>query len=313
MASLGDFDPSQTYDIYMAVEGLDTACTKCLAKGKDCFQHYNPQYSKCHYCFIGKKPCCCTWLQASNFRRYVWSRKDWPFGKEFPVSEAPTPHGTSGISNLTGSRQRNVARWTNVGVPIPVGGRPIYSSSEVPIPRINTEGVVKRIRRIADSPPDPDAEGSDDLDGEEVEVVPHSVGHQSSTSSSQPRSNRFHSHIIPSTPKPFQATLASIPTSLPPASPSHSHSRPALNQAVRQSPIQKPRNSPITTSQHPKPMACSSRRRDGFSPLQFLPLKYFKEEIVGLSGFPEKIQTWPMKTRKLWPGCSGEFIETVGR
>ncbi|MBW0552218.1 hypothetical protein O181_091933 [Austropuccinia psidii MF-1] len=57
---------------------------------------------------------------------------------------------------------RDVARWTNVGGPTPIGGRPIYSSSEVPISRINTEGVVKRIRQIADSPPDPDAEGSDE-------------------------------------------------------------------------------------------------------------------------------------------------------
>ncbi|MBW0473369.1 hypothetical protein O181_013084 [Austropuccinia psidii MF-1] len=55
---------------------------------------------------------------------------------------------------------------TNVGGPIPVGCRPIYSSSEVPISRINTEGILKRIRQIADSPPDPDAKGSDELDGE---------------------------------------------------------------------------------------------------------------------------------------------------
>ncbi|MBW0573861.1 hypothetical protein O181_113576 [Austropuccinia psidii MF-1] len=57
MASSGQFDPSQTYDGYRAVEILDPACTECLAKGKDCFQHYNPRSSKCHSCFIGKKPC----------------------------------------------------------------------------------------------------------------------------------------------------------------------------------------------------------------------------------------------------------------
>ncbi|MBW0571684.1 hypothetical protein O181_111399, partial [Austropuccinia psidii MF-1] len=90
MASSGHFNPSQTYDGYKAVEVLDPACTECLAK-------------------------------ASNVRRYLWSRKDGPFGKKFPVSEAPTPLGTSGISNLTGSRKRDVARWTNVGGPIPVG------------------------------------------------------------------------------------------------------------------------------------------------------------------------------------------------
>ncbi|MBW0487782.1 hypothetical protein O181_027497, partial [Austropuccinia psidii MF-1] len=203
--SSGNFDPSQTYDGYMAVE--------------------------CHYCFIGKRPCCHTAVPTSNVRRYLWSRKDGPFGNEFPVPEAPTTDGDSGYSHLTGSRQRDVTRWTNVGGPIPVGVRPIYSSSEVPISRINTGGVVKRIRRIADSPTGPDAEGSDELDGEEVIVVPHLADHQSSTSSSQPLSNRFQSQVIPSTPRTFQPALASIPTSLPPASPSPSHSRPSLNQA----------------------------------------------------------------------------------
>ncbi|MBW0550567.1 hypothetical protein O181_090282 [Austropuccinia psidii MF-1] len=207
-------------------------------------------------------------VQASNVRRYLWSRKDEPFGKEFPVSEAPTPDGTSGFSNLTGSRQVNVARWTNVGGPIPVGGRPIYSSSKVPISRINTDSVVKRIRRIADSPPDPDAEGSDELDGEEVEVVPHSVGHPSRTSSSQPLANRVHGHIIPSTPKTLQPTLAAIPTSLTSASPSPYHARPYLNQAVRPS--------PITTSQHLQPVASSIRRRDGSSPLPFPAAQVFQ-------------------------------------
>ncbi|MBW0498497.1 hypothetical protein O181_038212 [Austropuccinia psidii MF-1] len=158
MAS-GHFDPTQTYDGYKEAESLDPACTAFLEKGKDFFEHYNPRSSKCHYCFIGKNPCLLTGKQASNIRRYLW---------------------------MTSSRQRDVARWTNVGGPIPVGGKPIYSSSEVPISRINTEGIVKRIRQIADSPPDPDAEGSEELDGEEAEVVPNSAGYPSNNSPSQP-------------------------------------------------------------------------------------------------------------------------------
>ncbi|MBW0505754.1 hypothetical protein O181_045469 [Austropuccinia psidii MF-1] len=247
MPSLGHSNPSKTYDGYKAVDVLDPACTECLAKGKDCFQHYNARSSKSHYCFIGKKPCCCTGLTFSNVRRHLWSRKDGPFGQECPISEEPTPDGTSGFSNLTGSRQRDVARWTNVGGPIPVGGRPIYSSSDVSISRINTEGIVKRIRQIADSPPDLDSEGSDELDGEEVEVVPNSAGHPSNNSSSQPPAKRFQSQVIPSTPKTFQPTLASIPTSIPPASPHSSHTMPTSNPEVRPSPIQKSRNSPIVT------------------------------------------------------------------
>ncbi|MBW0515196.1 hypothetical protein O181_054911 [Austropuccinia psidii MF-1] len=225
LASSGHFDPSQTYDGNKEVEVLVPACTKFSAKGKDFSHNYNPRSSKCHFFFLGKKPCHHTGLPASNIRSYLWSKNDWPFGKELPVSKAPTPDGTSGYSNLTVSRQRDVARWTNVG-------GPIYSSSEVQISRVNTEGVVKRIRQISISPPDPDAEGSDKLDGEEVEVVHNSVGHQSSTSPSHPPSKRFQSHIIPRTPKPFQPSLATNPTSLPPDSPISSTTRPALIPSV---------------------------------------------------------------------------------
>ncbi|MBW0591320.1 hypothetical protein O181_131035 [Austropuccinia psidii MF-1] len=94
----------------------------------------------------------------SNWEASFKRQKDGPFGKEFPASKAPTLDGTSGYSAFTGSRQRDVARWTNAG-------GPIYSSSEVPSSRINNEGIVKGIRRIGDTPPGLDAEGSDELDG----------------------------------------------------------------------------------------------------------------------------------------------------
>ncbi|MBW0479270.1 hypothetical protein O181_018985 [Austropuccinia psidii MF-1] len=185
LASSRHFDPAQTYDGYKAVE----------------------------------KPCHCTGIPASNVRRYLWSKKDGPFGKELPVLNAPTPDGTSEYSNLTGSRQRDVAGWTIGGGPIPVGGRPIYSSSELPICRINTEGVVKQLRQISGSPPDPDSECSDELDAEEVEVVHNSSGQKSSTSTSYPHTKIFQSQIIPSTPRAFQPILHTIPATLPPSSP----------------------------------------------------------------------------------------------
>ncbi|MBW0590453.1 hypothetical protein O181_130168 [Austropuccinia psidii MF-1] len=98
MASSGHFDPAQTYDGYTAVKVLDPAFTEHLAKGKDCFQHYHTRSSKFHFCFVGKKPCRCSGPLASNIRRFLWSKKDRPFGEEFQVSEAPTPDGTSGYT-----------------------------------------------------------------------------------------------------------------------------------------------------------------------------------------------------------------------
>ncbi|MBW0478361.1 hypothetical protein O181_018076 [Austropuccinia psidii MF-1] len=222
-------------------------------------------------------------------------RLEGPFGKEFPVSEAPT-------LDVTGSRQRDVARCTNAGGPIPAGGRPIYSSSEVPISRINTKGIVKRIRQIADSPPDPDAQDSDELDGEEVEVIPHSDGHPSNSSPSQPSPKRFQSQVFPSTPRIFQPTLARIPDSIPPASPHSSHTRPALNPEVRPSTIQQSRNSPIVNSQRLQPVASTSRRRTSFLLCRFLLPKCFSAGIDGLSKLPEKTQIKRVIIRMLWPG-----------
>ncbi|MBW0490899.1 hypothetical protein O181_030614 [Austropuccinia psidii MF-1] len=236
MASSGHFDPTQAYDSYKAVEVLDPACTEFLAKGKDFFEHYNPRSSKCHYCFIGKKPCRRTGKQASNIRRYLWSKKDGPFGKEFPVSEAPTLDGISGYSALTGSRQRDVARWTNVGGPI------------------------------------------------------------------TPPAKRFQSQVIPSTPRAFKPTLPTIPTSIPPASPNSSHTRPALNPAVRPSPIQQPRSLPIVSSQQLQPVASTSRRREELSPLPFPASQVFQHR-----------DQWPIQVTRKDPNMASDNQEAVAR
>ncbi|MBW0504544.1 hypothetical protein O181_044259 [Austropuccinia psidii MF-1] len=139
--------------------------------------------------------------------------------------------------------------------PSQFGGRKIYFSSKVPISWMNTEGIVKQIRRISDSPPDWDAEGSDELDASCQEV---------------PNSNH------PQYPRNFQPTLATIPTSIPPASPHSSHTRPALNPAVRPSPIQQSSNSPIVTSHQLQPVASTSRKREELSPLPFPDAQVFQ-------------------------------------
>ncbi|MBW0495466.1 hypothetical protein O181_035181 [Austropuccinia psidii MF-1] len=205
---------------------------------------------------------------------------------------------------LTGARQRDVARWADVG------DRPIYSSSQFPISRINTEGIVKRIRQIANSPPDPDAEGSDELYGEVVEGIPHSSGHLSKSSPSQPPDKRFQSQVIPSTPRNFQPTLSTIPTSILPASPHSSHTRPALNPAVRPSPIQQSRNSPIVI-RNLWPMPVEDEKN--FLHFHFLPPKCSSAGIDCLSGLPEKTQIRQVIIRMLWPGHLGGLIEIVGR
>ncbi|MBW0570468.1 hypothetical protein O181_110183 [Austropuccinia psidii MF-1] len=110
---------------------------------------------------------------------------------------------------------------------------------------MHSQGTVKRLRRIEDSPTNPNSEGSDKLNGEEVEVLPHFIGHQSSNSPSQPPSRGFRSQIIPSTPRDFQPVLSKIPH----PSPNPSTARHALVSPVRPSPIPQPRNSSMVTYQ----------------------------------------------------------------
>ncbi|MBW0563321.1 hypothetical protein O181_103036 [Austropuccinia psidii MF-1] len=86
------------------------------------------------------------------------------------------------------------------------------------LPLMVLQGIPARIRRTSNSPIDPNAEGSDELDGEEAEAAPNSIGHQSSTSPSQPSSKGFQSQVIPSTPRNSQPVLFTIPSSITPPS-----------------------------------------------------------------------------------------------
>ncbi|MBW0503611.1 hypothetical protein O181_043326 [Austropuccinia psidii MF-1] len=117
-----------------------------------------------------------------------------------------------------------------------------------------------------------------------------------------PPAKRFQSHLIPSTPRNVQPTLATIPTSLPPASPISSHSRPAINPAVRPSPIQQSRASPIVTSQQLQPEASSSRRREELSPLPF----------PAAQGF-QKRDCWSIQVTREDPNTESENQDALAR
>ncbi|MBW0524499.1 hypothetical protein O181_064214 [Austropuccinia psidii MF-1] len=203
---------------------------------------------------------------------------------------------------IQGIPKRDVTRWTNVGGPITICGRLIYSSSEIPISRINSQGVVKILIRIADSPTNTNAEGSDELDGEEVEGVPNSIGHQYSTSPSKPSSRRFQSQVIPSTPRNFQSVLSTIPSSIPPPSQNPSTARHALVSPVRPSPIPHPGNSPMVTSQQLQPVGNSRRRRDDQSPLLFSATQVF-----------QKREHWPIQVTREYPNTENNSQYSVAR
>ncbi|MBW0520817.1 hypothetical protein O181_060532 [Austropuccinia psidii MF-1] len=239
MSSSGHFDPTQTYDGYKAVEVFDSACTECLAKGKDFLNITIPD--------------------LQNFTTAILGRSH----AAVLGSKLQTSEGIYGVRKM-GLLEKSSQFLRLLLLMVPQGILLV-----IPISRTNTEGIVKRIIQTANSSPDPDAEGSNELDGEEFEVIPHSSCHPSNSSPSHPPAKRFQSQVIPSTPRNFQHTISKISTSIPPASPHSSHTRPALNPAVRPSPIQQSRNSPIVNSQQLQPVASTSRQREELSPLLF--------------------------------------------
>ncbi|MBW0534118.1 hypothetical protein O181_073833 [Austropuccinia psidii MF-1] len=94
----------------------------------------------------------------------------------------------------------------------------------------------------------------------------------------KPPSKRFQSNLNPSTPRSLQTTLATIPTSLTPASPSSCHNRPAISLAARPSPIKQSRASPIVRSHQLQHEASSSKRREEVSSLPFVSTQLFQQD-----------------------------------
>ncbi|MBW0540693.1 hypothetical protein O181_080408 [Austropuccinia psidii MF-1] len=129
--------------------------------------------------------------------------------------------------------------------------------------------------------------------GEEVEVVPSSIGHQCSTLPSQPSFRRFQIQVIPISPRNFQPVLSTIPSSIPPPSQNPSTSRPALVSPVRPSPIPQTRNSLMVTSQQLQPVANSRRRREGQLPLLFPDTQSFHQR-----------ELWPIQVTREDPNIS---------
>ncbi|MBW0577505.1 hypothetical protein O181_117220 [Austropuccinia psidii MF-1] len=100
--------------------------------------------------------------------------------------------------------------------------------------------------------------------------------------------------VIPSTPRAFQPTLATIPTSIYPASPHSSHTRPPLNPAVRPS--------PIVTSQQLQPVASTSRRREELSPFPFPAAQVF-----------QNWDQWPILVTREHPNTASYNQDAVDR
>ncbi|MBW0528621.1 hypothetical protein O181_068336 [Austropuccinia psidii MF-1] len=77
---------------------------------------------------------------------------------------------------------------------------------------------------------------------------------------------------------------------------------PAANPAVRSSPIQQSRASPIVTSQQLQPEASSSRRREEISPLMFPAIQVFQQR-----------DCWCIQVTREDPNMASENQDSVAR
>ncbi|MBW0549513.1 hypothetical protein O181_089228, partial [Austropuccinia psidii MF-1] len=154
--------------------------------------------------------------------RRLWSsiKKGGRFGLEAPVDEPPTSDSTSGHSNLTGSRMRGVQQWNNtrsswanIGGTIYPQGNPIGVAPEVPILVTRKDGKLGKLKRnlVAQDEIDTDAEGSDEIDGEELELTTPIQKRRIQSLSPSPAQASTTNHEVIRSPQPPQLTN-SFPT-----------------------------------------------------------------------------------------------------
>ncbi|MBW0565725.1 hypothetical protein O181_105440 [Austropuccinia psidii MF-1] len=182
MAPTEIYDINKTYDGFKYVRVIEPLCINFQEKGFPCVDSATAKSTRCQFCNLGKRNC-----SQANYRFLenpirLWSsiKKGGKFGLEAPVIEPSTSNATSGHSNFTGSRMRGVQQWTNTnsswantGGPIPPQGNPIGVSPEVPILVTRKNGRIGKLKRnlVVQDEINTDAEGSDEIDGEELEIT----------------------------------------------------------------------------------------------------------------------------------------------
>ncbi|MBW0488934.1 hypothetical protein O181_028649 [Austropuccinia psidii MF-1] len=182
MAPTEIYDINKTYNDFKSIRVIEPPCINCCKKGVPCVESATSRSTRCEFCNLGKINCSQANHSFPENPRELWIsiKKSRRFGLEAPVDEPPTSDSTSGHSNLTGSRMRGVQQWTNTcsfwantGGPIHPQGNPIGVAPEVPILVTRKDGRLGKLKRnlVVQDEHDTDAEGSDELDGEELEFT----------------------------------------------------------------------------------------------------------------------------------------------
>ncbi|MBW0555448.1 hypothetical protein O181_095163 [Austropuccinia psidii MF-1] len=204
MAPTEIYDINKTYNGFNSVRVIEPPCINCWKKGVPCVESATARSTRFQFCNLRKINCSQANHNLPNNPRRLWSsiKKGGRFGLEAPVDEPPASDATSGHSNcelndqgiaelltsviffssasVTGSRMRGVQQWTNTssswaknGGPIHPQGNPIGVAPEVPILVTRKDGRLGKLKinLVVQDENDTDAEGSDELDGEELEIT----------------------------------------------------------------------------------------------------------------------------------------------
>ncbi|MBW0573196.1 hypothetical protein O181_112911 [Austropuccinia psidii MF-1] len=204
MAPTEIWDINKTYNGFKSVRVIEPPCINCRKKGVLCVESATARSTRFQFCNLGKG----NFSQANhNFPdnpRKLWSsiKKGGRFGLEAPVDEPPASDATSshfncelidlGIAELltsviffssasvAGYRMRGVQQWTNTSSSLAnTGGlinpqvNPIGVAPAVTILVTKKDGRLGKLKRnsVVQDENDTDAEGCDELDGEELEMT----------------------------------------------------------------------------------------------------------------------------------------------
>ncbi|MBW0491674.1 hypothetical protein O181_031389 [Austropuccinia psidii MF-1] len=182
MAPTDIWDINETYNGFKSVRVIEPPCINCRKKRVACVESATSRSTRFQFCNLGKRNCSQDNHNFPDNPRRFWSsiKKGGIFGLESLVDEPPTSDATSSHSNLTGSRMRGVQKWTNTssswannGGPIHPQGSLIGVAPEVLIFVTRKDGRLGKLKRnlVVQDENDTDAEGSDELDGEEFEMT----------------------------------------------------------------------------------------------------------------------------------------------
>ncbi|MBW0527153.1 hypothetical protein O181_066868 [Austropuccinia psidii MF-1] len=153
MAPTEIWDINKFYNGFKSVRVIEPPGINCWKKGVPCVESATARSTRCQFCNLGKRNC----SQANhNFPynpRILRSsiKKGGIFWLEAPVDEPPTSDATSGHSNCN-----------------PIGVAP-----EAPILVTRKDGILGKLKRnlVVQDENDTDAEGSDEIDGEELDIT----------------------------------------------------------------------------------------------------------------------------------------------